>query len=329
MLIIGLLLVVVVAFVIKNSLERKKTNKILSAQNEEINKQKNEAQHQRHLVEEKNKEILDSITYAKRIQTAILPPMSMLKTILPNSFIFYKPKDIVAGDFYWLEKKHKKTMFAAADCAGHGVPGAMVSVVCNNALNRAVREYGYTNPSKILDKTREIVIQEFEKSDEEVKDGMDISLCVLNTKTNVLQWSGANNPLWIVKKLESSKVEMLNNTSPSELTALQPSNLPTFELIEYKADKQPIGKYAEQNAFKTNLIELQKGDTLYIFTDGYADQFGGEKGKKYTYKRLREKLLAIANKNDIEQKQILDVEFENWKGNGEQIDDVCLVGIKI
>jgi tetratricopeptide (TPR) repeat protein len=185
-------------------------------------KQKSIIEKQKHLVEEKNQEITDSITYAKRIQSAILPQPKLVKKFLEDSFILYKPKDIVAGDFYWLEVVGDTVLFAAADCTGHGVPGAMVSVVCNNGLNRAVREFGLTNPSEILDKTRELVIEEFEKSDEDVKDGMDISLCALNVKTKQLRWSGANNPLWILRDQE---------------------------ILEFKGDKQPIGKHFDAKPF--------------------------------------------------------------------------------
>jgi serine phosphatase RsbU (regulator of sigma subunit) len=190
---IGILILLAFGYFISNRL------KITRRQKAIIEKQKQEVVHQKELVDEKNKEILDSINYAKRIQTAILPPKRIVKEYLPNSFILYKPKDIVAGDFYWMESKGDFIMFAAADCTGHGVPGAMVSVICNNGLNRSVKEFGIIDSGKILDKAREIVVNEFEKSDEEVKDGMDISLCVLNTKTKQLQWSGANNPLWIVR----------------------------------------------------------------------------------------------------------------------------------
>lgn len=259
---------------------------------------------QKKLVEEKNKEILDSITYAKRIQTAILPPQKLVKEYLQQSFILYKPKDIVAGDFYWLENVGDKILFAAADCTGHGVPGAMVSVVCNNGLNRSVREFGLLDPGKILDKTREIVIGEFEKSEDEVKDGMDISLCALNTSTGNLTWAGANNPLWIIRK---------NAT----------------EIEEFKADKQPIGKLHQMNSFTTHALNLNSGDSIYIFTDGYADQFGGEKGKKLKSSGLKGLLLSIANKPMQEQKEIIDQTFETWKGNLEQIDDVCVIGVRI
>ena len=261
---------------------------------------------QKKLVQEKQKEIIDSITYAKRIQEAILPPENYWSKYLKNSFILYKPKDIVAGDFYWMENtstgKDNFIFFAAADCTGHGVPGAMVSVVCSNALNRSLLEFNLTDTGKILDKTRELVIATFGKSDQEVKDGMDISLCRLNLTTHELQWSGSNNPLWYIQ----------NN-----------------ELKEIKPDKQPIGNYAEQRPFTTHTLQLEKGDALYIFTDGYADQFGGSKGKKFKYKQLEEKLLTIHTLELTQQKEILDQTFEEWKYNLEQIDDVCVIGVRV
>lgn len=272
-----------------------------------IEEQKTVVEKAHHELEEKNKEILDSITYAKRIQSAILPPQKLVKEYLQESFILYKPKDIVAGDFYWMEHKNGKILFAAADCTGHGVPGAMVSVICNNGLNRSVREHGLTESGKILDKTREIVIQEFEKSDEEVKDGMDISLCGLDLNNNTLTWSGANNPLWIIRQAGNDE----------------------NEIIEYKADKQPIGKYAEPKPFTTHHIQLEKGDTIYIFTDGYQDQFGGEKGKKFKAAKLRELFLSIQAESMEKQREIIDQAFETWKGTLEQVDDVCVIGVKI
>ena len=250
-------------------------------------------------VEEKNKEILDSISYAKRIQSAILPTDKIVKEYLQDSFILYKPKDIVAGDFYWMQHQEDKVLFAAADCTGHGVPGALVSVVCHNALNRSVKEYNLTDPGKILDKTREIVIEEFEKSDQEVKDGMDIAICVLDG--NKLQYAGANNPLWIIRK---------------------------GELMETKANKQPIGKFDNQEVYTTHEFELLPGDSIFLFSDGYVDQFGGEKGKKFKAKAFRELLLSIQDKSMEEQKLIIDEAFETWRGNLEQVDDVCVIGFR-
>jgi serine phosphatase RsbU (regulator of sigma subunit)/streptogramin lyase len=253
-------------------------------------------------IEEKNHEITDSISYAKRIQFAILPPPSFFKEQMGESFVLYQPKDIVAGDFYWLNKWGDKVLFAAADCTGHGVPGAMVSVVCHGALNRSVREFDLGEPAKILDKTREIVIETFEKSEEDVKDGMDIALCALDRKKGVLEFSGANNSLYIIKK---------------------------GELEEVKADKQPIGKYEFAQPFVNNEIKVEKGTIIYLFSDGFADQFGGEKGKKLKYKPFKEILLSICDKPMVEQKAILQQKFDDWKGEFEQVDDVCIIGVRL
>ena len=258
-------------------------------------------------LEVKNQEITDSIQYAKRIQNAILPHNKVVKEHLKESFILYKPKDIVAGDFYWMEsvaptdkKKEPLVLFAAADCTGHGVPGAMVSVVCNNGLNRSVREHGLIDPGKILDKTREIVVKEFEKSEDEVKDGMDIALCSL--EGNLLKYAGAHNPLWIIRD---------------------------GELMETKANKQPIGPFDFSEPYITHAIELQKGDTVYIFSDGYADQFGGEKGKKMKTSNFKKLLLSIQHETMEKQKESLEETFINWKSDLEQLDDVCVIGVRV
>jgi len=251
-------------------------------------------------VDDKNKKILDSIKYAKRIQSAILPAPQVVKEYLKESFILYKPKDIVAGDFYWMEQQNENVLFAAADCTGHGVPGAMVSVVCNNGLNRSVREYGLKEPGEILDKTREIVIHEFEKSDEEVQDGMDVALCSIHG--NELKYAGAHNPLWIIRN---------------------------GKIIETKANKQPIGVYDQPKPFTTHTITIQKNDTIYIFSDGYVDQFGGAKGKKFKIKAFRELILSIQGQQMEKQKMMLEEAFNQWKGELEQIDDVCIIGLKV
>jgi serine phosphatase RsbU (regulator of sigma subunit) len=271
----------------------------------EIALQKDEIELQKDIVEEKNQEITDSITYAKRIQDAILPPLAMVNKALPNSFVLYKPKDIVAGDFYWLNTANGSTIFAAADCTGHGVPGAMVSVVCNNALNRAVREFGLSSPGKILDKTRELVVETFEASYEEVKDGMDIALCSLKKgigEKYILEYAGANNPLWLIRN---------------------------GEIIETKADKQAIGKVDQPKPFTTHEIVLLPTDTFYIFSDGFVDQFGGERGKKYKAKAFRKLLLSVQNQPMEKQRQLINKDFETWKGDLEQLDDVCILGVRL
>ena len=258
---------------------------------------------QKELLEEKQKEILDSIEYALRIQTAILPPQKIVKQYLENSFIVYKPKDIVAGDFYWMETVNDLVLFAACDCTGHGVPGAMVSVVCHNALNRAVREFGLTQPAAILDKTAEIVIENFSKSEEDIKDGMDISLCTYNTKTKKLEWAGANNPLWLLQN---------------------------GELIETKADKQPIGMNEDHKPFTNHTFTLNNGDCIYLFTDGFADQFGGEKGgKKLTRKHFKELILSVQDKSLREQGVALDKFIVDYGKEIEQTDDILVMGVKV
>lgn len=289
-----------------------------------ISEQKNIVESQKMLVEEKNKEITDSINYAKRIQTAILPSLSSFESQLPNSFILYKPKDIVAGDFYWMEttsSRHSELdtesfkkeeiasearkdviLFAAADCTGHGVPGALVSVVCSNALNRSLKELNTSNPALILDRTRDIIINQFSKNDEQVSDGMDIALCSFNKDTLELQFAGANNSLYIIR----------NN-----------------EMLEYAAHREPVGLHHKQTPFISHNIQLQKNDTIYLFTDGYADQFGGENGKKLKYKPFKELLLTISHHPIKEQNVFLNKHFSEWKGDFEQVDDVCIIGVKI
>jgi tetratricopeptide (TPR) repeat protein/serine phosphatase RsbU (regulator of sigma subunit) len=274
--------------------------RVTSKQKGIIEQQKGKVDEAFDALEEKNREIMDSISYAKRIQSAILPPAKIVKEYLQDSFILYKPKDVVAGDFYWMEQKNGKILFAAADCTGHGVPGAMVSVVCNNGLNRSVREHSLTIPGEILDKTREIVVQEFEKSEEDVKDGMDIALCSIEGMK--LQYAGAYNPLWIIRN---------------------------GEIIETKANKQPIGNFDKQLPYTTHTFELEKGDAIYIFSDGYVDQFGGEKEKKFKAKAFKKLLLSLQDKSMEEQKIVIDETFETWKGNLEQIDDVCVIGVRI
>jgi serine phosphatase RsbU (regulator of sigma subunit) len=226
---------------------------------------------------------------------------------------------MVSGDFYWFEELNGTAYLAAADCTGHGVPGAMVSVVCSNALNRSVNEFGITKPSEILDKTRELVIETFAKSGDEVKDGMDISLCAF--KSNQVIFSGANNPLWIVRK-----TNLLSEKHKQEISTIIQDE---FSLIEYKGNKQPIGIYSRMKAFTQEEIELHPGDTLYFFTDGFADQFGGKKGKKFMYKPFKLFLIELQAKPMADQKQLISTMFENWKADLEQIDDVCVIGVKI
>jgi len=261
-----------------------------------------ELEEKNRVISHKNTEMIDSIQYAKRLQEAILPPVSEIKDLIPDSFILYKPKDIVAGDFYFAEQKGDYFFVAAADCTGHGVPGALVSIVCSNALKRAVLEFNLTRPGLILDKVTELVVETFRRSQQDVKDGMDVSLCSINLKTKEISWAGANNPLWYVG----------NN-----------------QLHEIKATKQAVGKNDRYQPFVTHSMRLPKGSLIYLFSDGYADQFGGPQGKKFKYRQLSALLISIHKLPMEEQRTELDQVFEQWRGDNEQVDDLCIIGIRI
>ncbi len=246
------------------------------------------------------KEINDSYNNAKRIQDSILPSETYIRDIFPDSFILYLPRDILSGDFYWIEEVNETIIFAVADCTGHGIPGALLTVLCHNALNKVLKEYGLLNPGHILDKTLEILSGDLQKSGNNIADGMDIAVCTLSG--NHLQYSGANNPMWIIHN---------------------------GVLTEYKATKQAIGFVEMPNPFLTEELFLTTGDIIYILTDGYSDQFGGIENKKYKTIRLRKLLSSIYHEPIIEQKIILEREFIEWKGSNDQTDDVCIMGVKI
>ncbi|MFN3916239.1 MAG: tetratricopeptide repeat protein [Flavobacteriales bacterium] len=275
-----------------------------------IEDQKQEVENQKNLIEEKNKEVIDSISYAKRIQEAYMPRVGVFDKLYKNGFVMYKPKDIVSGDFYWFYAGWDKinglseTRFVAvADCTGHGVPGALMSVICCNSLNEVIVNRKVVKPAEILNQTREIVKKNLKSEDNSgQKDGMDISLCAVSN--NKLQWAGANNPIWIIRK-DAEVIE------------------------EIKGDKQPIGFYANEKPFTNHELEINTGDTIYLFTDGYQDQFGGEKGKKFKASNLKNLLLSIQKKTMVEQREILENTLEIWRNNLEQVDDVCVIGIRI
>ncbi len=322
--IILLVLALAVVFFIFNSyrLKQKHAEK-LARLNEKITKQNL-------LLEEKNREILDSIRYAERIQRALLPTDRFIKEHLQRSFVIFKPKDIVSGDFYWMEKVGNKVLYAAVDCTGHGVPGAFVSVVGHDGLNRALREFHLSQPAQILDKLNELVDETFEKGEEEIKDGMDMALCAIDYDKNTLEYAGAQNPLWFIRKRENAPL-MVNGE------AIEPvMEIDTHLLYEIKAEKQPIGKYADRHPFVNHTIQLKKDDTFYTFSDGYADQFGGPKGKKFKYRPFKQLILEQQGKSMQEQKEIIESIFESWKNDTqttsegfEQIDDVVVFGVRV
>lgn len=261
-------------------------------------------------IEEKNKDITDSIVYAKRIQEAVLPSDEQVRRALPESFVLYQPKDIVSGDFYWVEKVKGVSIVAAVDCTGHGVPGAFLSMVGSSLLNQTVFERGLTEPAAILDTLNASLQETLLKGVEgqEVKDGMDVALCAYHESTRELQFAAAFNPMFILRNHSGR-----------------------YELEEVKADKISIGisDSKEKQKFRNNILKLNIGDCVYIFTDGFADQFGGEGGKKFKYGKFKEILLHIAEFPAAQQKAKLAKAFADWKAGYEQVDDVLVIGFKI
>jgi serine phosphatase RsbU (regulator of sigma subunit) len=269
---------------------------------ETVKKRTEEINHQKEEIEAQQIEILQSITYAKRIQEAILPKDEYVRALLPDAFIFYRPKDIVAGDFYWIEKIGDEIFIAAADCTGHGVPGAMTSVVCSNALNQAILQEGILDPGKILDRVTELVVARFKHGNERVKDGMDIALCRWNKSKGELIFAGAFNPLWKYSA-DNEKAE------------------------EFEANKRPVGKFQSSENFVSKKVSVKKGDRFYIFSDGYSDQFGGPSGKKFKSNNLKLLLGTLKGMSPQEQHRRIETVFDNWRGNFEQLDDICVIGV--
>ncbi|MBK7128980.1 MAG: tetratricopeptide repeat protein [Crocinitomicaceae bacterium] len=322
-LIIGLVLMVYLVYIsVRNYRRKQRDNELIQQQKNEVENQKQKIEKQHHILEETYKEISDSITYAKRIQQAILPPADLISNSFSDAFVWYQPKNVVSGDFFWYHQTGDDILLAVADCTGHGVPGAMVSVVCHNAMNRAVLEFGLQQPDLVLNKTRDLVIETFDKSGSEVKDGMDISLIHVNTKTNLLQYAGANNNLYLIR-------HGLRNDNVAERieTALIDEKGLTF--YELKADKQPIGRFSKAKPFNLIRFALEKNDQLYLFSDGLADQFGGPKGKKFKYAQIKEILFTHASHAMLIQNKALLNGYESWKGELEQVDDICFIGIRI
>ena len=297
-----------IAFV--NYRKSKKANIIIENQKLQVELKNEEITHQKELVDEKQKEIIDSINYAKRIQQAVLTGEDVWNKISKEHFILFKPKDIVSGDFYWAyNTPNNRSVFALADCTGHGVPGGFMSMLGNSFLNEIVVENKIFKADQILNKLRSKIINALEqKGGTQQKDGMDMSLCVWNKLDNTLEFAGANNPLWLVRKNENAATE----------------------LVEIKADKMPIGLYLEEEKpFTSTVIQLQAGDIIYLCTDGYADQFGGPKGKKLKYKPLIESLIKNSALDMATQKASLEIAFNDWKSNHDQVDDVSLIGVKV
>lgn len=275
------------------------TSTAIHKEKERINELKLEIEH-------KHQEILDSVNYARRIQRALLPSLKLLKENLPEHFLFFQPKDIVSGDFYWASKLINNVFsIVIADSTGHGVPGAIMSILNISCLNEAIGAQNLSKPNEILDYTRSRIMEHManDGSEEGGKDGMDAVICNFDFNTKKLQFAAANNPLWLIRK---------------------------NELIEYKADKMPVGKAMGQiKPFTLHDVELLSGDLVLMITDGFADQFGGPKGKKFMYKPLKELLLDVNNAPLSDIKNHLKTSFDSWKGNAEQVDDVLIFGLRI
>ncbi len=261
---------------------------------------------QHKLLDETHKEITDSINYAKNIQDALMTSVVYLNDVLPNSFIFLKPKDVVSGDYYWVHKTSEdEVFFTVADCTGHGVPGAFMSMIGNSLLNENIIENKIKKPASILDNMRENIINSLNQKNPEKanKDGMDMALCKFNKKTMTIEFAGANNPLVHVRNGEINHI---------------------------KANYQPVSISAgAKKPFTNHEIKVKKGDMLFIYSDGFADQFGGPRGKKYMSRKFRDYLASISTFSANEQRDKLEKEFHRWKGDQDQIDDVCVMGVKI
>lgn len=279
-----------------NTLKSQQTEKL----EEEVRVRTQEIQLKNDQLSHKNEEILNSINYARRLQNAILPTLEDLNSSLPSAAVFYRPKDIISGDFYWLHESDTHVYLAVADCTGHGVPGAMLSVLGHNSLNRCVNEFGLQDPGELLDKLRELIIDAFDSEKIKVDDGMDITLAVWDKK-NHLRIAGAHNPLYLIRNGSLESID---------------------------TDRQPVGRYRTYNPFTTSELELAAGDTIILFSDGYKDQFGGPQGRKFKSGRFKKLLLSLEDTEISEWEHVLSREIDDWMQDTEQIDDMCVLAVR-
>lgn len=301
-----LLLVVLVGVILRNAIRRKRANVLLEFQKSEIATQKK-------IVEEQHRDILDSISYAQRIQDAMLPSREEMNRLFPGAFVFFRPRDIVSGDFWWIGQSGTVKIIAAIDCTGHGVPGAFMSLIGNNVLNEIVKMNHQPDPATILAQMTQQVVAALNQEHSAtagssdfssgIKDGMDVAICCINESEGTIRFAGANNPLYFIRN---------------------------GNLEEIKGDRQPVGVFdGEQKPFTTHTLPLKEISAIYLFTDGYADQFGGPGGKKFKYSRLKENLHRHHRLSPSEQEMQLAETFDSWKGPLDQIDDVLVIGVKL
>jgi serine phosphatase RsbU (regulator of sigma subunit) len=289
---------------------------IESVRNEE------EIRKQHQLVLEQQQAITESINYARRIQKAVLPSPAYMDNILSDYFTIYKPKDIIGGDFYWVREIENYRVVIVADCTGHGVPGALMSMLGVTLLNAQFRTFGIRQPGVILghlrNKVKEILAQEGSINDQ--KDGIDMAIAIIDQEKNELQFGGANLPLLLIRKKGEEEIpegELMPSLENDD-----------FVMYRIKADKQPIGVHWEEEDFSTQVISLQDQDALYMFTDGIADQYGGKNRKKFKSRRLKKLLLSIQAESMEDQRNLIEAAFDSWRGTNEQIDDVCMMGVR-
>lgn len=300
-----------------------KTTMDLNTANFQLENKNHELLTQKTEIAKKNNQITGSINYARHIQEALLPKDQHFKELIPEYFVLFRPRDIVSGDFYWVKQVQNYAIFVAADCTGHGVPGALLSMLGIAFLNDIIRRLETISAAYILEELRKLIKNSLHQSgnNQEAKDGMDIALCLINLSNNKMQFAGANNPIYIVRKSE-------NNIKTNFDGIFSIDN--GYELFEIKPDKMPIGVYLKDNQpFSNKEIQLQQDDVVYMFSDGYIDQFGGELNRKFMAKNLKKLLLQIQNLSMNQQKKELEQTIITYMASNEQIDDMLLMGIKI
>ena len=300
---------------------RERTKEI-EEQKEEIETQRDEISSQRDLLISQKNEITDSINYARRIQEAVLPASTFLSEVMPEHFVLFRPRDIVSGDFYWIREIKNYVVVVAADCTGHGIPGAFMSMLGITLLNEQVSRSKFDKPGEILDRLRKKVKDTLSQKGEiaEQKDGMDMAMAIIDKVSFDLQYAGAFNPLYLIRKDSEEKDPGLD-----DYKSLEMDNLCLYEI---KADRQPVGIYDMEKEFETKVIKLRDGDSIYLFSDGFSDQIGGVRGKKFLSRNFKRKLLSIQDLSMEEQKTVLDKTLEEWKSGFEQVDDILVIGIR-
>ncbi|MFH1321835.1 MAG: tetratricopeptide repeat protein [Bacteroidota bacterium] len=308
------LMLLLVFLIFRGYRQKKKANEVLNIKNAEIAKQRDE-------ISEQKKELTDSINYAKNIQQAILPHVDDIRQALPEHFILFMPKDIVSGDFYWFAQRQNTAFIAACDCTGHGVPGAFVSMIGNNLLNQIILEKEISDPGEVLSELNKGVKKVFTKhGEQEAQDGMDMTLCVFDLKSDKMRFAAANNPVFIVRKGISASGMVANGIA-------QPFR---DDMAIIGGDRTSIGGSTEMSyVFESHCIDLNKGDMIYIFSDGYQDQFGGDKGKKFMVKKMKELLISFQGMPLAEQREVLQGTIAEWRGKTEQVDDILVIGIGV